>query len=74
MFMNVVDNHAPLKRKRLRNKKSPWMNANLKQLFLRQKIQLTGKNSKMREICAIIKLDKQKPIITINILKQFQEI
>jgi hypothetical protein len=29
----------------------------------------------MREICAIIKLDKQKPIIiTINILKQIQEI
>ena len=48
MFMNVVDNHAPLKRKRLRNKKSPWMNANLKQLFLQRdklkKLAVVSKN------------------------------
>ena len=48
MFMNVVDNHAPLKRKRLRNKKSPWINANLKQLFLQRdklkKLAVVSKN------------------------------
>lgn len=31
MFLAVIDKHAPIKKKRIRNKKSPWLNAKIKQ-------------------------------------------
>ena len=31
MFLSVVDKHAPLKRKRIRNKNSPWLTSEIKQ-------------------------------------------
>ena len=34
MFLSVVEKHAPIKRKRVRNKKSPWINSRAKQLMI----------------------------------------
>ena len=34
MFLSVVDKHAPFKKKRIKNKKSPWMTAELKKLLI----------------------------------------
>lgn len=34
MFLAVVDKHAPLKTRRIRNKKSPWLNSEIKQQMI----------------------------------------
>lgn len=36
MFLSVVDKHAPFKRKRVKNKKSPWLTADLKALLIKR--------------------------------------
>ena len=33
-FIAIVDKHAPLKRKRIRNKKSPWLNVEIKKSMM----------------------------------------
>lgn len=33
-FIEIVDKHAPLKRKRIRNKKSPWLNIEIKKSMI----------------------------------------
>ena len=42
MFLRVADKHAPIKKKRVRNKRSPWLTANIKKLMIeRDKLKLT---------------------------------
>lgn len=36
MFLSVVNKHAPIKRKRVCNKKSPWINSRAKQLMIQR--------------------------------------
>lgn len=39
MFLTVIDKHAPLKKRRIRNKKSPWLNSEIKrQMIARDKL------------------------------------
>ena len=43
MFLRVADKHAPIKKKRVRNKRSPWLTANIKKLMIeRDKLKLTA--------------------------------
>ena len=36
VFLSVVDKHAPCRTKRIRNKPSPWLNPNIKQLMFKR--------------------------------------
>ena len=69
MFLSVVDKHAPLKRKRIRNKKSPWLTSEIKQqlvhrdrlknIAIRTNAEGDGKNYKnTKNICNNIKKTK----------------
>ena len=49
MFLSIVDKHAPFKRKRVRNIRSPWMTPHLKKLLVNQ-----DKLKKAAEIIVII--------------------
>ena len=41
IFLDVIDKHAPIKKKRIRNKKYPWLNARIKQSMIeRNKLKL----------------------------------
>ena len=43
MFLGVINKHAPLKKKRIRNKKSPWLNAGIKRSMIeRDKLKSTA--------------------------------
>ena len=36
MFLNVIDKHAPLRTKKVRNRPSPWLNSKLKQAMFKR--------------------------------------
>lgn len=36
LFLSVANSHAPMKRKRIRNKKSPWITINLRKLMVKR--------------------------------------
>lgn len=50
MFLSVVDKHAPIKRKRIRNKRNPWLTSELKQLLIqRDRLKCTAIRTKSIE-------------------------
>ena len=68
MFLSVADQHTPLKTKRVKNKRSPWINANIRNLIIqRDRLKRVAINSNSTTDCSSYKKCKN---VTNNEIKK----